>query len=237
MHAHRTLTCLKTAFLLSTTLEAFTVSFLLNTPPSRIRSSGSSLYSSTSPSQIVILGGGFAGIQAALTLDSLFQQQQQVNDKLKEAPRPQITLVDPKERFVFLPLLYELCVGDANVDEVAPTFRNLLLHTQNVQFVQGSVYGIDVDTCQVYITGPNKTTTKLLSYDSLILATGSDSTDFTSISGATKDLIFPFYTLEDCYRLRRVFQRLELSSQDIPSKEDSSTIPFKIVVVGGGYSG
>ena len=36
-----------------------------------------------------------------------------------------ITVVDDKKRFVFLPLLYELAVGKAGVDEVAPTFESV----------------------------------------------------------------------------------------------------------------
>jgi len=70
---------------------------------------------------IVILGGGFGGINTALTLPSL----PWANDNNCRI-RPKITLVDKSERFVFLPLLYELCVGDASLEEVAPTFASLL---------------------------------------------------------------------------------------------------------------
>ncbi len=56
--------------------------------------------------EICVLGGGFGGLNAALTLSSL---------PWPENETPTITLVDQKERFIFLPLLYELCVGDAEV--------------------------------------------------------------------------------------------------------------------------
>ncbi len=56
--------------------------------------------------EICVLGGGFGGLNAALTLSSL---------PWPENDTPTITLVDQKERFIFLPLLYELCVGDAEV--------------------------------------------------------------------------------------------------------------------------
>ena len=71
---------------------------------------------------IVILGGGFGGINTALTLPTLPWSD---NNK-SNAMKPKITLIDKSERFVFLPLLYELCVDDASVDEVAPTFKSLL---------------------------------------------------------------------------------------------------------------
>ena len=73
---------------------------------------------------IVILGGGFAGLNTALTLDSLWNDNDNGNgngngngneNEQQQMPRPKIILVDDKERFVFLPLLYELCVGDAEV--------------------------------------------------------------------------------------------------------------------------
>ncbi|KAL7463121.1 hypothetical protein ACHAXS_003502 [Conticribra weissflogii] len=70
---------------------------------------------------IVILGGGFGGINTALSLPSLPWAN---NDDC--IIRPKITLIDKSERFVFLPLLYELCVEDASLEEVAPTFASLL---------------------------------------------------------------------------------------------------------------
>ena len=57
---------------------------------------------------VCIVGGGFGGLYSALTLSSLAG-----NQPLK------ITLVDPTERFVFLPLLYELAVGETALWEAA----------------------------------------------------------------------------------------------------------------------
>ncbi len=64
-----------------------------------------------------ILGGGFGGLYTALRLESLLWPQ---------GLKPQVTLIDRSERFVFKPLLYELLNGGASADEVAPTFRQLL---------------------------------------------------------------------------------------------------------------
>jgi len=74
---------------------------------------------------IVVLGGGFGGINTALTLPTLPWSSSSSGGG-KSALTPKITLIDKSERFVFLPLLYELCVGDASLDEVAPTFASLL---------------------------------------------------------------------------------------------------------------
>lgn len=72
---------------------------------------------------IVVLGGGFGGINTALTLPTLPWTD---NNKSNMQQQPKITLIDKSERFVFLPLLYELCVDDASVNEVAPTFKSLI---------------------------------------------------------------------------------------------------------------
>jgi NADH dehydrogenase len=72
---------------------------------------------------IVILGGGFGGINTALTLPTL-PWSSDYSSSMSQPPK--ITLIDKSERFVFLPLLYELCVEDASLDEVAPTFTSLL---------------------------------------------------------------------------------------------------------------
>ncbi len=58
---------------------------------------------------------GFAGLYTALKLQSLDK-----NNQLD------ITLIDKKDKFVFLPLLYELALGFASVSEVAPLYSNIL---------------------------------------------------------------------------------------------------------------
>lgn len=65
-------------------------------------------------------------MNAALTLQTLPWSESEAGGGKIEKIEPRITLIDKSERFVFLPLLYELCVDDASVDEVAPTFRSLL---------------------------------------------------------------------------------------------------------------
>ena len=78
---------------------------------------------------IVVLGGGFGGINTALTLPTLPWA-----DNSKSNMQPKITLIDKSERFVFLPLLYELCVDDASVNEVAPTFKSLIEENGGVTY-------------------------------------------------------------------------------------------------------
>jgi NADH dehydrogenase FAD-containing subunit len=75
---------------------------------------------------VCILGGGFGGLYTALRLENLLWPQ---------GTKPQVTLIDQSDRFVFKPLLYELLNGAASADEVAPTFSQLLA-PYSVNFVQ-----------------------------------------------------------------------------------------------------
>jgi NADH:ubiquinone reductase (non-electrogenic) len=194
------------------------------------------------PYQVCILGGGFGGVNTALTLASLYSTTDIPSDRTRML---QITLIDPKERFVFLPLLYELCVGDASLDEVAPTYSSLLCTdntpptvsdlctsspnaTTLLQWKQGIAIGVDVKkSCVFYntTTAAAVGTIEKINYDALVICTGLDATPPNSIPGA-QQLAQTFYTLDDCYALRKQLNNLLLSSTQ-----------QHVVIVGAGYSG
>ena len=76
--------------------------------------------------KVCILGGGFGGLYTAVRLENLLWP---------DGRKPQVTLIDQSERFVFKPLLYELLNGGATADEVAPPFSQLLA-PYSVNFIQ-----------------------------------------------------------------------------------------------------
>lgn len=182
---------------------------------------------------IVILGGGFGGINTALTLASLPWP----TDKSS----PKITLIDKSERFVFLPLLYELCVEDASLDEVAPTFQSLIdgvgsssnndhaSSSSMISFLQAQIEGIDVTTQNVVISKSDANGIENIPYDALVVATGAEIS-LDSIPGAS-EYALPFYTVEQALELKR---RLALLDSYLSENTEQSA---NIVVVGGGYSG
>lgn len=57
---------------------------------------------------VLVLGGGLGGLSLAMRLAQMPWRKQ-----------PQVTLVDPKERYVFLPLLIDYATGVVAVDECA----------------------------------------------------------------------------------------------------------------------
>lgn len=189
----------------------------------------------SSATKVLVLGGGFGGLNTALSLSSSSSK-----NNIK------ITLVDDKERFVFLPLLYELLTGDADLDEVAPTYKSLLQGNDAIEFVQGSVYGIDAPNSIVYLKKSPYASLEgsidgdcCMNYDYLVLATGMQSTNTQSSSTKTSrqnvpgayENALPFYTLQDCYELKKRLNLLK-SLTDMNKEER-----VKVSIVGAGYSG
>lgn len=184
---------------------------------------GAGFEGSSSP-RICILGGGFGGLYTAVRLESLMWPHSR---------RPQITLIDQNEQFVFKPLLYELINGGATPEEVAPMFADLLAPMNSTSFVQGSVHSVHSDdsTNGAHSSNNSGGTITLadgqrLQYDWLVLALGS-STSFFGIPGV-KDLALPFNDFKDAMKVLRRVEQIEARSAGEPAG---------VVVVGAGYAG
>jgi demethylphylloquinone reductase len=158
---------------------------------------------------ICILGGGFAGLYTALRLANLPWN----------GTKPQITLVDQRDRFLFLPLLYELVTKELETWEIAPPYVELLANT-GIQFHQAAVSRIDIAAKQVQLS-PDTT----LTYDYLVLAMGGE-TPMDRVPGVAEHAI-PFRSIQDAYRLE---EKLRLAEQSEADK-------IRVAIVGAGYSG
>lgn len=162
------------------------------------------------PTRICILGGGFGGLYTALRLSQL---------PWTKLEKPEIVLVDQRDRFLFSPLLYELVTGELQTWEIAPPFTELLANT-DIRFCQNAVAEIDTQAKQVQLQdGPT------LSYDYLVLALGGE-TPLDLVPGAA-EYALPFRTLADAYSLEEKLRLLEASEAD----------KIRIAIVGAGYSG
>src|SRR5271170_3230484 len=102
--------------------------------------------------KVVILGGGFGGLTAAL--------------KLKNAP-VQVTLIDRCNYHLFQPLLYQVATGSLSPANVAGPLRQVLRKQKNTQVLLGEAVNIDTDKRQVILSDG------VVDYDTLIVATGS----------------------------------------------------------------
>eukprot|EP00898_Chlorokybus_atmophyticus_P005823 jgi/Chlat1/6241/Chrsp44S05768 len=173
--------------------------------------------SATGGPRICILGGGFGGLYTALKVDALYWPRN---------TRPQVTLVDQSERFIFKPLLYELLNHEVKPWEVAPRFNDLLAST-GVKFVQATVKSVR--------PGAGAGTVQLdngqeLPYDWLVLALGAKAK--LSICPGAKEYACPFITLEDALNVDSRLTHLEQVQKLKPGRP-----PISVSVVGAGYSG
>ncbi|MGG6295822.1 NAD(P)/FAD-dependent oxidoreductase [Leptolyngbya sp. AN02str] len=164
----------------------------------------------TQSTRICILGGGFGGLYTALRLSQLPWSKQE---------KPEIVLVDQRDRFLFSPLLYELLTGELQTWEIAPPFSELLAGT-GVRFVQAAVRGIDVNTRTVYFDDAPE-----LTYDRLVLALGGETP--MSMAPGVAEYAIPFRTIQDAYAVQERLRVLEATDTD----------KIRVAIVGAGYSG
>jgi len=163
-----------------------------------------------SATKICIVGGGFGGLYTALRLSEF---------PWTSEDKPEITLIDKSDRFLFSPLLYELITEEMQSWEIAPPFAELLANT-GVVFQQGEVTYIDIEGKQVTLEDETQ-----IKYDKLVLSTGG-KTPVDLVPGA-KENALPFRSLNDAYRLQEELRLLEEANAD----------KIRVAVVGGGYSG
>eukprot|EP01038_Epipyxis_sp_PR26KG_P004985 gene4985-6968_t len=168
----------------------------------------------TNKQQIYIVGGGFGGLYTALGLA----------DKLNHISKTMadIHIIDPKDNFVFLPLLYELAVGSASSVEVTPKYNDLL-QNKPIKFLKGAVQAVNFSSNTLELLQGNKS--NIFNYDKLIIAVGIQP-KLDLIPGA-REFSIPFYRKEDATALRQKLFYLKNKKQGY----------VRVSVIGGGYSG
>jgi demethylphylloquinone reductase len=155
---------------------------------------------------VVIVGGGFGGLYTALALAETRQH-------------PPILLIEPRDRFVFLPLLYELFSHELRSWEIAPGYDSLLAG-RGVAWLQDRVTQIDAVAHEVVTA-----TGRRLAYSQAVIASGSTTQTF-GIPGAAEHSL-RFRTLADVQRLQQVVARLRQQRRPLQ----------RLAVVGAGASG
>lgn len=172
---------------------------------------------------IAVVGGGHAGLSTALRLSSL---------PWTRLTRPTITLIDRSDRFVFLPMLYELALSQVNQWEVAPKFADLLRDT-DIRFVHGDVSHLHL--ADGVVEGTSRRASRSTGgddfsvlFDRAVVAVGAEAARVTAVPGA-RDLALPFYSMEHAIALKQRLGAL------LAVKPAGAVI--NVIVVGGGFSG
>jgi len=103
--------------------------------------------------KVVIVGGGFSGLYAAKSFRSV---------------PVDVTLIDKENYHLFLPLLYQVAIAGLSPGNIAAPLREVFSKAKNIRTLMGEVTALDVENRWVSYQGGK------LSYDALIIATGSD---------------------------------------------------------------
>ncbi len=164
--------------------------------------------------RVVILGGGFAGINAATELAKL---------------PVDITIVDRKNYHLFQPLLYQVALAVLSPADIAQPIRSLMRDHPNIDVLMDEAVGFDLSEQRVLLkTGVE------LEYDYLIVATGSTHSYFGRDEWAK--LAPGLKTIEDATEIRRrVLLAFELAERQM--MESGTHPPLNFVIIGGGPTG
>lgn len=163
---------------------------------------------------VVIVGGGFAGLQAAR--------------RLGDARGVQVTLLDRYNHHVFQPLLYQVAMAELSPADIAVPLRSVLSRYSNVRIYQSNVDSVDLQTRQVNAGFGT------LPYDFLLLACGASHTyfghdDWEPWAPGLK-------TVEQAREIRRrVLQAYEAAEYTRDPEMRHRLLTF--VIVGGGATG
>ncbi|TNJ38586.1 NAD(P)/FAD-dependent oxidoreductase [Chlorobaculum thiosulfatiphilum] len=164
--------------------------------------------------KVVIVGGGFTGLNAARILS---------NRKDVE-----ITLIDRKNYHLFQPLLYQVAMAALGEGDIATPLRNMLAGQDNVTVFKGAVCNVDLDARKV------KTDFGDVEYDYLILACGAQHHYFGN--NQWEEFAPGLKNLAQASEIRRrVMEAYEAAERTNDPKERKKQLTF--VIVGGGPTG
>ncbi|WP_134089215.1 NAD(P)/FAD-dependent oxidoreductase [Olivibacter sp. XZL3] len=164
--------------------------------------------------KVVVVGGGFAGINFIKAIQS---------DK-----RFEITLVDKNNYHFFPPLLYQVASAFIEPSNISYPFRRMFQKKENLRFHMGSLVRVYAE--ENYI----ETDTGTLSYDCLVLALGTE-TNYFGMESVQKDSL-PMKSIDEALYLRN---HILLNMEKVVRMQNTSLRdkPLNIVVAGGGPTG
>ena len=172
--------------------------------------------------RVVILGGGFAGVETAEGLERRFGVDSSV----------EITLVSDTNALLFTPMLPEVAAGGLEPTHISSPLRTSLRRTG---VVRGRVQEIDLESRRVLLEPDGGSSgDDTISYDHLVLAVGAVS-NYRGLEGLEEEA-FDFKTLADAIRVRnQVIDVFERADREPDPEKRRSLLNF--VVAGGGFAG
>src|ERR1700719_1073844 len=171
--------------------------------------------------RIVIAGGGFAGLSAAMYLDKTLARRAEAD----------VTLISHENFILFTPMLHEVAARDLYPGDIVNPLRRILRH---VKFIQAEEQAIDLSAWRVRCAGGIEKLEFELEFDHLLLTLGSE-TNFFDLPGVSEWAV-TMKTMSDAALLRnRMVALLEEANLHSDAAERRRLLTF--VTAGGGFAG
>jgi len=171
--------------------------------------------------RIVIAGGGFAGLYAAMHFDK----------RLARRADLEVTLISDENFILFTPMLHEVAAGDLYPGDIVNPLRRILRH---VNVFEADVQSVDLEKRLVRCTAGMAERELNFEFDHLLLTLGSE-TNFFNMDGV-RDWSVTMKSLSDAALLRNRMVAL-LEEASLQSDEAARRQLLTFVTAGGGFSG
>jgi len=163
--------------------------------------------------KIVIVGGGFAGLQLAKTLRKA---------DLK------VILVDRQNHHQFQPLFYQVATGRLEPSSISFPFRKVFQNSKNIDFRMADIISIDPNERKIMTTYD-----RTITYDHLIIASGCKTNFFGN--KAMSENAFAMKTTQDAIEIRNKI--LFSFEKEIFARTEDKQAWMNIIIVGAGPTG
>ena len=171
--------------------------------------------------RILILGGGFAGVECTLKLESYFRNN----------PNIEITLVSEDNFLLFTPMLPQVASGTIETRHIVTPIRTLIKKTK---FYEAKIKNIDPHGKIVTLFGTTENRGMRIHYDFLVVALGSQ-TNFFGLKDVEENS-YKMSTINDAILLRnRIIDLLEQAENETDPIMRKRFL--QLVIVGGGFAG
>ena len=171
--------------------------------------------------KIVVLGGGYGGVECTRKLEEYFERNEDV----------EIVLINEENFLLFTPMLHQVAAGMLATRDIVMPIRTIIKKTK---FYEGRIKNIDPYGKIVNLWGTDEKRGLSIHYDFLVVSLGSE-TNFFGMSDVEKHA-YTIKNLNDAMTIRnRVIDMLEQAENEPNPILKNSLLTF--VIVGGGFAG